>query len=96
MLVFLLTLTNTKKLKTCSDPHVRVNLFLQAADLSQMLPYGLLEVQDTATLLLRVTGDLQLETHTLLSLTVFLQQDKDQKTSIHSFSLTIYSCSIFI
>lgn len=59
-----------------TDPHVGVNLFLQAPDLSQMLPYSLLEVQNTAALLLRVTGDLQLETHTLLSLTVFLHQEK--------------------
>lgn len=54
-------------------PDVGVDLFLQASDQSEVLPDGLLEVQDAAALLLRVTGDLQLKAHTLLLLTVFLQ-----------------------
>ncbi len=41
-----------------TNPHIGVDLFLQATDLSQMLAYRFLKVQDTATLLLRVAGDL--------------------------------------
>lgn len=63
----------------CTNPHVGVNLFLQAPDLSQMLTYCFLKVQDTATLFLRVAGDLQLETHTLLPLAVLLNKEKDQR-----------------
>lgn len=51
---------------------VGVNLFLEASDLGQVLPDCLLEVKDAAALLLRVTRNLQLETHSLLLLTVLL------------------------
>lgn len=50
-----------------------VNLLLQESDLNEVLPDCLLQVQDAAALLLRVTGDFQLKTHTLLFLTVFLR-----------------------
>lgn len=71
----------------CTNPHVGVDLFLQATDLSQMLTYCFLKVQDTATLFLRVAGDLQLETHTLLPLAVLLNKAKDlanQHKTTHS------------
>lgn len=51
---------------------VGVNLFLKASYLSQVLPDGLLEMQDTAALLLWVTRNFQLEAHSLLFLTVLL------------------------
>lgn len=59
-------------------PDVGVDLFLQASDQGHVLPDGLLEVQDAAALLLGVTGDLQLETHTLLLLTVLLDTSHTQ------------------
>lgn len=76
-------------MQMCTNPHVGVDLFLQAPDLSQMLTYCFLKVQDTATLFLRVAGDLQLETHTLLPLTVLLYKSKRsgksaKKTKFHS------------
>lgn len=52
---------------------VGVNLLLKASDLGEMLSDCFLEVQDAAALLLRVARNLQLETHTLLLLTVLLQ-----------------------
>lgn len=64
-------------MQMCTNPHVGVDLFLQAPDLSQMLTYCFLKVQDTATLFLRIAGDLQLETHTLLPLTVLLYKAKN-------------------
>lgn len=48
-----------------------------------MLPHCLLEVQDAAPLLFRVTGNLQLETHTLLLLTVFLRVQEIGKKHKH-------------
>lgn len=72
---------DSRKLNTrtqmCTNPHVGVDLFLQTPDLSQMLTYCFLKVQDTATLFLRVAGDLQLKTHTLLPLAVLLNKAKD-------------------
>ena len=62
-----------------THPDVGVNLFLQASDLGNVLPDCLLKMQDAAALLLRVTGDLQLETHTLLLLTVLLDTPHGQK-----------------
>lgn len=55
-----------------THPDVGVNLFFKASNLSKVLPDCLLEMQDAAALLLRVTRNLQLETHTLLFLTVLL------------------------
>lgn len=63
-----------------THPDVGVNLFLEASDQGQVLPDGLLQVQDAAALLLRVTRNFQLETHTLLFLTVLLQGQKIEKT----------------
>lgn len=59
-----------------THPDVGVNLFLKASNLSEVLPDCLLEVQDAAALLLRVTRNFQLETHTLLFLTVLLHVNK--------------------
>lgn len=59
-----------------SHPYVGVDLFLKASDLSEMLPYGLLEVQDAAALLFGVAGNLELETYTLLFLAVLLHFHK--------------------
>lgn len=55
-----------------THPDVAVDLLLQVADLGHVLADGLLQVQDAAALLLRVAGDLQLEAHALLLLTVLL------------------------
>lgn len=55
-----------------AHPVVGVDLFLQASDLGEVLPHRLLQMQDAAALLLRVTGNLQLETHALLFLAVLL------------------------
>lgn len=52
---------------------VGVNLLLKASYLGEVLPDCFLEVQDAAALLLGVARNLQLETHTLLLLTVLLQ-----------------------
>lgn len=52
--------------------HVGVHLLLQLPDLRDVLPHGLLQVQDTAALLLRVAGDFQLEAHPLFLLAVLL------------------------
>lgn len=62
-----------------THPDVGVNLFLKASNLSEVLPDCLLEVQDAAALLLRVTGNFQLETNTLLFLTVLLHVNKIKK-----------------
>lgn len=59
-----------------THPDVGVNLLLQTSNLGEVLSDGLLEVQDAAALLLRVTGNFQLETHTLLFLTVLLHTNK--------------------
>lgn len=59
---------------------VGVNLFLEASDLGQMLPDCFLEVKDAAALLLRVTGNLKLETHSLLLLTVLLHVQGNKNT----------------
>lgn len=59
-----------------THPDVGVNLLLKASDLGEVLPDGLLKVQDAAALLLGVTGNFQLETHTLLLLTVLLHVNK--------------------
>lgn len=56
-----------------AHPDVAVDLLLQVADLGHVLADSLLQVQDAAALLLRVAGDLQLETHALLLLTVLLR-----------------------
>lgn len=58
---------------------VGVNLFLKASNQGKVLPDCLLEVRDAAALLLRVTRNFQLETHTLLFLTVFLHVQKIKK-----------------
>lgn len=50
-----------------------------------MLPNSLLEMQDAAALLLGVTGNLQLETHSLLFFTVLLQRQhgtQDENTRV--------------
>lgn len=54
--------------------HVGVHLLLQLPDLRNVLPHGLLQVQDTAALLLRVAGDFQLEAHPLFLLAVLLDR----------------------
>lgn len=59
-----------------THPDVGVNLFLKTSNLGEVLSDGLLEVQDAAALLLRVTGNFQLETHTLLFLTVLLNVNR--------------------
>lgn len=63
-----------------THPDVGVNLFFQASNLGEVLPDGLLEVQDAAALLLWVTRNFQLETHTLLFLTVLLHVPKIKTT----------------
>lgn len=62
-----------------THPDVGVNLFLEASDQGQVLPDSLLEVQNAAALLLRVTRYFQLKSHTLLFLTVLLQEKNDIK-----------------
>lgn len=64
----------TKLKLSVAHPVVGVNLFLQASDLSEVLPHRLLKMQDAAALLLGVTRNLQLETHALLFLAVLLSE----------------------
>ena len=68
---------------------VGVNLFLKASDLGQVLPDCLLEVKDAAALLLRVTRNLQLETHSLLLLTVLLHVHEVKKKHLISKDETL-------
>lgn len=55
---------------------VGVNLLFQPSNLGKVLPNSLLKVQNAAALLLRVTGNFQLETYTLFFLTVLLHGNK--------------------
>lgn len=59
-----------------THPDVGVNLLLKAPYLGEVLPDCFLEVQDAAALLLRVAGDLQLETYALLLFAVLLQKGR--------------------
>lgn len=59
-----------------THPDVGINLFLKASNQGKVLPDRLLEVQDAAALFLGVTGNFQLEAHTLLFLTMLLHVEK--------------------
>lgn len=59
-----------------THPDVGVNLLFQTSNLGKVLPDSLLKMQNAAALLLRVTGNLQLETHPLFFLAVFLNVNK--------------------
>ncbi|TNN66053.1 hypothetical protein EYF80_023681 [Liparis tanakae] len=78
-----------------THPDVGVNLLLETSDQGEVLPDGLLEVQDAAALLLGVTGDLQLETHALLLLTVFLRVQKIHETHTESGGNTTKDSELF-
>lgn len=79
-----------------THPDVGVNLLLETSNQGKVLPDGLLEVQDAAALLLGVTGDVQLETHALLLLTVFLHVQKIYKTHTESGGNTTKDSKQFI